>query len=140
MAFIAAAAGGGAIVWRVSHDNYSDYRDYSDHYNHSNYREYGDSALRNQISSKENEVNRKASDIESLRQRMNNDFNSRINKLKREKNYSGLNSAPSTIVDTVKYNMQLELDNEIARDKQELAEIDKMIARINELELQAKRE
>lgn len=136
-----AAAGGGALVWRVSHDNYSDYSDrYSDHYNHSNHRQYGDSARRSQISNKESEVNRKASDVESLRQRMNSDFNSRINELKREKNYSGLNSAPSTIIDTVKYNMQLELDNEISQDKQELEAIDKMIARINEIELQAKRE
>lgn len=137
MAFIA-ACGGGVIVWRMSHDNYSDY--YSDHHNHSNHRQYGDSARRSQISNKESEVNRKASDVESLRQHMNSDFNSRINELKREKNYLGLDSAPSTIINTVKYNMQLELDNEIEREKQELAEIDKMIARINEIELQARRE
>lgn len=132
-----AAAGGGALIWRVSHDNYSDYSDY--HSRHSNYREYGDSALRSQISSKENEVNRKESDVESLRQRMNNDFNSRVNQLKNEKNYSGLTYSPSEIVANVKSDMQRELDSEIAKDKQELSEIDKMIARINELELQAKR-
>ncbi len=138
MAFIA-AAGGGVLVWRMSHDNYSDYRDYSDHYNHSNYREYGDSALRNQISNRENEIRNKESSVESLRQRMNNDFNSRINELKRERNYSGLTYSPDSVIADVKNDMRRELDNEIARDKQELAEIDKMIARINELELQAKR-
>lgn len=124
---------GGAIV----HGNHSDY---SCHSRHSNYREYGDSALRNQISNKENEVNRKASDVENLRQRMNSDFNSRVNELKREKNYSGLSYSPDEIISDVKRDMQRELDNEISRDKQELAEIDKMIARINELELQAKQE
>lgn len=124
---------GGAIV----HGNHSDY---SCHSRHSNYREYGDSALRNQISNKENEVNRKASDVENLRQRMNSDFNSRVNELKREKNYSGLSYSPDEIISDVKRDMQRELDNEISRDKQELAEIDKMIARINELELQSKQE
>lgn len=124
---------GGAIV----HGNHSDY---SCHSRHSNYREYGDSALRSQISNKEGEVNRKASDVESLRQRMNNDFNSRINELKREKNYSALEAPPTQLVSSVKNEMRSELDNEIAQDKQELAEIDKMIARINEMELQAKRE
>lgn len=124
---------GGAIV----HGNHSDY---SCHSRHSNYREYGDSALRNQISNKENEVNRKAADVENLRQRMNSDFNSRVNKLKREKNYSGLSYSPDEIISDVKRDMQRELDKEISRDKQELAEIDKTIARINELELQSKRE
>ena len=140
MAFIAGAVALGG-VYAVGHDRHSNYSDYySDHYNHSNHQQYGDSARRSQISNKESEVNRKASDVESLRQRMNSDFNSRINELKREKNYSGLDSAPSTIIDTVKYNMQLELDNEISQEKQELEAIDKMIARINEIELQAKRE
>lgn len=135
MAFIA-AAGGGVLVWRISHGNHSDY---SCHSRHSNYREYGDSALRNQISNKENEIRNKESNVESLRQRMNNDFNSRINELKRERNYSGLTYSPDSVIVDVKNDMRRELDNEIARDKQELAEIDKMIARINELELQAKR-
>ena len=124
---------GGAIV----HGNHSDY---SCHSRHSNYREYGDSALRNQISNKENEVRSKDSDVENLRRRMNDNFNSRINDLKREKNYSALNSPPADIVHYVKNEMRTELDSEISQDKQELAAIDKMIARINEIELQAKRE
>ena len=124
---------GGAIV----HGNHSDY---SCHSRHSNYREYGDSALRNQISNKENEVRSKDSDVENLRRRMNDNFNSRINDLKREKNYSALNSPPSDIVHYVKNEMRSELDSEISHDKQELEAIDKMIARINEIELQAKRE
>ena len=124
---------GGAIV----HGNHSDY---SCHSRHSNYREYGDSALRNQISNKENEVRSKDSDVENLRRRMNDNFNSRINDLKREKNYSALNSPPSDIVYHVKNEMRSELDSEISHDKQELEAIDKMIARINEIELQVKRE
>ena len=133
-----AAAGGGAIIWRASHDNYSDY--YSDHYNHSNHRQYGDSEIRNRISNKENDIRRKDSDVESLRRRMNEDFNQRVNELKLEKNYSGLNSAPSDVIRAVKDNMKNELDEEISQERQELEAIDKMIARINELELQAKRE
>ena len=124
---------GGAIV----HGNHSDY---SCHSRHSNYREYGDSALRNQISNKENEVRSKDSDVKNLRRRMNDNFNSRINELKREKNYSALNSPPSDIVYRVKDEMRTELNSEISHDKQELEAIDKMIARINEIELQAKRE
>lgn len=134
---IIAALGGGVIVYRIAHDNHSDYSDY--HSRHSNYREYGDSALRNQIGSKENEIRNKESSVESLRQNMNNNFNSRINELKREKAYSGLNYSPDSMIADVKNDMRRELDEEISRDKQELAEIDKMIARINELELQAKR-
>ena len=133
MAFVAAAAGG-VLVWRASHGNHSDYSCHSQH------SKYGDSALRNQISNKESEIRRKESDVESLRQRMNENFDSRINELKREKNYSGLSCVPNIMLSEVKDDMRRELDAEIARDKQELEAIDKMIARINELELQAKRE
>lgn len=135
-----AAAGGGALVWRISHDNYSDYSDYSDYSRHSEYTEYGDSTLRNNISKMEDDIRRKESDVEILRQRMISNFDSLVNELKRKKNYPGLDATPSTIVNTVKYHMKRELDDEIAKDKQELAEIDKMIARINELELQAKQD
>lgn len=132
MAFVVGAVViGGVIIG--GHDNHSRYSD------HSRHREYGDSSLCNEISRKENEVNRKGTDVENLRRQMENDFNSRINGLRREKNYSGLDSAPSDIVRSVKADMRSELDAEISRDRQELVEIDKMIARINELELQAKR-
>ena len=93
------------------------------------------------LNEKKNEIGRKESDVENLRRRMNENFNSRINELKREKNYSGLDSwLPSQMINSVKEDMRRELDNEISRDRQELAEIDKMIARINELELQSRRE
>lgn len=141
MAFIAGAVVLGGVVvigYDKYSDSYSDYR-YSD-YRYSDHRQYGDSALRNQISNKENEVHRKESSVDDLRSRMNDNFNSRINELKREKNYSALNSPPNDIVYYVKNEMSRELDNEISHDKQELAAIDKMIARINEIELQAKRE
>lgn len=138
MAFIAGAVIiGGAAIYAGGHDDYSDY-----HSRHSNHRQYGDSALRNQISRKENAVSNKESDVESLRRRMNDNFNSRINELKREGNYptfySADDSSPSKIIKSVKADMRRELDAEIARDKQELEAIDKMIARINELELQSK--
>ena len=135
MAFIAGAVViGGAVVYVGGHDDYSDY-----HSRHSNHRKYGDAELRNQISRKENSVSNKESDVESLRWQMNENFNSRINELKREKNYSGLNSDPSNIIYSVKADMRRELDAEISRDKQELESIDKMIARINEIALQSTR-
>ncbi len=134
MAFIAGIIVGGAAIYVGSHDDYSRYREYTRH------NKYGDAELRNQISRKENSVSNKESDVESLRWQMNENFNSRINELKREKNYSGLNSSPSNIISSVKADMRRELDAEISRDKQELESIDKMIARINEIELQVKRE
>ena len=133
MAFLWAVPAGAAI-YKVGHGDYSDY-----HSRHSNYREYGDSALREAISRKENEISRTESDVESLRRRMNDNFNSRINQLRRERNYSGLNSSPGRMISEVKDDMRRELDAELARDKQELAEIDGMIARINELQLQSTR-
>ena len=135
MAFIAGIIVGGAVIYVGGHDDYSDY-----HSRHSNHRQYGDAELRNQISRKENSVSNKESDVESLRWQMNENFNSRINKLKREKNYSGLNSDPSNMIYSVKADMRRELDAEISRDKQELESIDKMIARINEIELQVRRD
>lgn len=136
MAFIVGVIGV-AAVGAAAHGNHSDY---SCHSRHSNYREYGDSALRNQISNKESEVNRKATDVETLRRQMENNFSERINQLKREKNYSGLNYSADSMINEVKNDMREELNSEISHDKQELEMIDKMIARINELELQAKRE
>ena len=134
MAFIAGAVIiGGAAIYAGGHDDYSRYREYTRH------NKYGDAELRNQISRKENSVSNKESDVESLRWQMNENFNSRINELKREKNYSGLNSSPSNIIYSVKADMRRELDAEISRDKQELESIDKMITRINEIELQVKR-
>ena len=132
MALVAAAVGGGALVWRASHGNHSRYSD------HSKHSEYGDASVRAEIERQEREVNRKESDVANLRQRMNDNFNLRINELKREKNYSGLDAASKEMVAAVKEDMRRELDAEISRDKQELAEIDKMIARINELELQSR--
>lgn len=140
MAFIAAA--GGVIVWRATHDNYSDYSDrYSDHYNHSNHRQYGDSALVNAIENKKNQIDAKEDEVDNLREKMEENFQARVEQLKREKDYSSFNySDAEDIIENVKEEMREELDEEISQDKQELEAIDKMIARINEIELQAKRE
>ena len=132
MAFIAGIiVTGGALIYA-----YDDHSRHSDYTRHS---EYGDSSMCNEISNKESEISRQETNIENRRQQMNDNFNSRVAELKREKNYSGLDSPPSQIIAAVKQDMSRELNAEISRDKQELAEIDKMIARINELELQAKR-
>ena len=131
MAFVV----GGAIVvgGALMHDNHSRHREYD------RYSKYGDSEMRNQISSQESRVSSKESEVANLRQRINNNFNSRVAELKREKNYSAFNNADANrIVDAVKADMKREIESEIAQERQELAEIDRMISRINQLELQAK--
>lgn len=136
MAFVAAA--GGVIVWRVAHGNHSRYSDWRDH---SNHRQYGDFALVNAIENKNKEIEAKEEEVDRLREKMEKNFQARVNKLKAERNYSSFNySDADDIIDNVKEEMRDELNDEIAQDKRELEAIDKMIARINELELQAKRE
>lgn len=123
----------GVIAVVAAWDDHSNYRDYDRH------RQYGDSQIRSQISSQESRVSSKENEVENLRRRVNENFNNRIAELKREKNYPALNDAnPQNIVDAVAADMRREIENEIAQDRQELAEIDRMIARINELELKAK--
>ena len=129
MAFIV----GGALVGIIAI-----WDDHSNHRDHTNYREYGDSELRNQIKNMESRVNKKESEIQRLKNQMEENYRDRINQLKNEKNYSGFNN--SDVMNAVKADMKRELEDEISRDRQELSEIDKMISRINELELQAKRE
>lgn len=135
MAFIAGALiVGGVIISHSDHSNYGDYNDYSDH------RQYGDSGMRNAIIDKQNEVNRLASDVGRQSNAMQADFNARIRSLKDEKDYSALSNAkPSNVVDAVKDDMRRELDAEISKERAALEKIDKMIARINELELNAER-
>lgn len=133
MAFIWGGAAAVAVVTFYpsdDHDKYSRYREYH---------EYGDSALREQIRRKETDISRKESDVETARRRMEDNFNSRVNELKRERNYSGLNYVPNMMVSEVKDNMRRELDAEIQHEHDELAAIDDMISRINELELQVRR-
>ena len=138
MAFIA-AAGGGVIVWQITHDNYSDYSDY--HSRHSNYHGYDDSALVSAIENKKNAIDAKEEEVDRLQEQMEENFQARLEKLKAERNYSSFGySDDETIIDNVKEEMLEELDEEISQEKQELEAIDKMIARINEIELQAKRE
>lgn len=137
MAFVAGIVGV-AVIGAVAHGNHSDY---SCHSRHSNHRQYGDAALVNAINSKKNEIDAKEAEVDNLQERMERNFQERVDRLKAEKNYSSFKySDAEDIIENVKEEMREELDDEISRDKQELVEVDKMIARINELELQAKRE
>ena len=132
--FVAGIVVGGAII--IGHDRYSDDY-YSDHSRHSNHSQYGDSQLRNEISNLENRVRSKETEVQNLRQRMSNNFNSQISRLKQEKNYSALNRHASQILSNVKDEMKRELETEIQSSQSELEEINKMISKINELELKA---
>ena len=138
MAFVVGVVGV-AIIGAVSHDNHSRYSE--SYCRHSRHNKYGDAALVKEIEDKKNEIDAKEEEVDRLREKMEENFQTRVNQLKKERNYSSFNySDAEDIIDNVKEEMRDELDDEIAKDKRELEAIDKMIARINELELQAKRE
>ena len=125
---------GGVIIAHEDHSNHSNYSDYSDH---NNYSKYGDANLVNAINNKSREIDRKQYEINDLRRDIENNFRNRIAELKRDRNYGGLACRADYIINTVKSDMSDELEAEIQREKQQLAEIDKMIAKINEIELQS---
>lgn len=129
--FIAGAIVGGVII------AYEDYSDYRDHSNHSNYSKYGDANLVNAINNKSREIERKQYEIDNLRRDMVNRFRNSTEELRRDRNYKGLGYSADYMINQVKLDMQEELEKEIQREKEQLAEIEKMIARINEIELQS---
>ena len=134
MAFV--VVGGVVAIGAVVHGNHSDY---SCHSRHSNHSQYGDSQLRSEISNEENRVRNKEAEIQNLRKRMSDNYNSQISSLKQEKNYSSLGSVKAdNLVSKIKDEMKQELESEIKSSQNELEEINKMIAKINELELQAR--
>lgn len=100
---------GGAIIAHDDHSRYSEYERHS---------RYGDSEVRRNIDSYKSRVSRKKSEVQRL--------------------FNEYQSLPSYDLNQAKANMRRELENEISRDRQELSEIDKMISRINELELQSR--
>lgn len=138
MAFVVGVVGV-AVIGIISHDKHSRYSE--SYCRHSRHNKYGDAALVKEIEDKKNEIDAKEEEVDRLREKMEENFQTRVNQLKKERNYSSFNySDAEDIIDNVKEEMRDELDDEIAKDKRELEAIDKMIARINELELQAKRE
>ncbi len=92
------------------------------------------------IEDKEKLIRRKEFDVENLRRCVDENFSTRINELRREKFYPAFNySTPANLLTNIKADMRRELDNELKHDRDELAAIDDMISRINELELQSTR-
>ena len=129
--FVAGVVVVGGII--VAHDKYSDDY-YSDHSRHSRYDEYGDSQLRNEISNLENRVRSKETEVQK-----SNNFNSQISALKKEKSYTSLGTVGvDNLIFKIKDEMKRELETEIKDSQRELEEINKMISKINELELQAR--
>ena len=87
------------------------------------------------------QIDRKEFVVENLRRCVDENFSTRINELRREKFYPAFNySSPANLLTNIKVDMRRELDNELKHDRDELAAIDAMISRINELELQVKRD
>ena len=125
---------GGVIIAHDDHSRHSQYDDYSDAHS-----QYGDSQLRSEISNLESRVNNKSAEIENLRQQMENNFQAKMEELSEERVYGSLYGAePTYIIEEVKEEMKEEIEEKIKNEQSELEEIDKMIAKINELTLQAK--
>ena len=127
---------GVVVVGAVSHDDHSNY---GDHSNHSRYSEYGDSALVSEISNLESRVNSQNAEINNYRDKMKRQFEIRLAELKRDGNYKALSSSNKDILGAVREEMKSELEESIKADKEKLADIDKMIARINDIELLQKK-
>ena len=135
-----AAAGGIIVIGAASHGNHSDY---SCHSRHSQYREYSDSEMVRQINDMQGAVNRQEMDIGTFRAQMQERLDQRIATLKTEGNYEALSSASNHmegLVEAIKRDMKQELENGIKEEQAELAAIDRMIARINEIELQTEQQ
>lgn len=133
--FVAGAVVVGGII--ITHGNHSD--SYSCHSQHSNHRDYGDSGMVSQINDLKSRVSQQEIDIEEFREGMQKKLDKRIAALRKEGKYEALSSTDNInhLVEEVKDEMKKELEDEIKKEREELATIDKMIARINELELQA---
>lgn len=134
--FVAGVIGGAVVVGAASHGNHSDY---SCHSRHSQYREYSDSELVRQINDMQDSVNRQETDLNTFRTQMKEKASRRLAELKKEGAYPALSSASENIGDlaeAVKRDMKRELEEGIKEEQAELAAIDQMIARINEIDLQ----
>lgn len=137
--FVAGVIGGAVVVGAASHGNHSNYSDYSCHSRHSQYREYSDSELVRQINDMQDSVNRQETDLNTFRTQMKEKASRRLVELKKEGAYPALSSASENIGDlaeAVKRDMKRELEEGIKEEQAELAAIDQMIARINEIDLQ----
>ena len=141
--FIAGAVVVGGIIIAYDdhskHSKYEDYDDYSDHSNYSAHSRYGDSSVVNAIDEQQDLINDKEYDLDRMREEMEDRFRERVEELQGERYYDSLDDAePYDVVDNVREEMREELEQEISAETAQLAQIDEMIARINELELQAK--
>lgn len=86
------------------------------------------------------QIDRKEIKLEKLRQQMDEDFSARVNQLKREKNYWAFNySSPASLLTNIKEEMRRELNEELRQENEELAAIDNMIAKINQITLESTR-
>lgn len=124
---------GVVVVGRIAHGNYSD--DYSCHSQHSNYREYGDSGMVDEIRDKERSISQIESNIKDVRRRMEDDFRTQMESLKCEASYDALSASPEHVMEKIKGDMKREIEDSIEKEQEELAEIDKIIDKINTLAL-----
>lgn len=131
-----AAVGGAIVVVGGAAIAHNDWDEYS---KHSKYKEYGDSSMRSQISNKESSIRSLEADIESYRGKIESEFNSRITALKNDAGYDSLGLPYNEILNGIKNDMKKELEIGIEEEKKQLEGINNIIARINELEMQATR-
>ena len=122
----------GVIVGRVVHSNYSV---------HSNYRDYSDYAERQRIIEenlrRERESNRKRYQEYAERElkRLEEEFSCNLTENKNLTNYNAKDCMISTVKESFKKNIEEKINQEIAEDKQELDKINKLISKINNIQL-----
>ncbi|MCR5834077.1 MAG: hypothetical protein K6G55_05440 [Selenomonadaceae bacterium] len=132
MAFFVGAGIIGIVALYDDHSRYSEYDRHS---------RYGDSALREQISNKEQQISGKESEITNLQLASKEKFNSYLEKIvsSHRKELGSLNGVnPDNAMDKVKKELRNNLEYEMRQEKSELQQIDSMIAQINNLALQSK--
>ena len=149
---------GGAIYKVVSHSNHSNYGDHSNYSEHSDYSDYsahskyGDAAVISEIQSKRDRYRNQKIAADDIQRKIREEFQDGIEMLRGKsgaENYKVLADAQNSpeyyindfdlIKRRLQEDMTKQLEKEIADDQERLKEIDSLLARINEIELQGDR-
>lgn len=139
-------AGGIAIVAVVAMPDYDDHSRHRDHYNHS---QYSDGQLKADIARAQRDYERLDREVDDLAQTIRDEYNAGMAELSRDSEFGKLVYADAADPGTpknavngvaraekkVQESLRDRLANDVKEDKQKIAEIDKLITRINEMEL-----
>lgn len=146
MPIVIGAVAGGAVIYRISHSDYSD--SYYDWRDYSNWSDYSDYAERQRVkrTAKEKELSAAQNDLDSY-------IKSQLNALKSEYQLTGKLPAWSSrqahwssfetdyapynedLKNVIKSQLEARLKNEIAQDEQAINAIDDMLVKVNKAKL-----